>query len=81
MKNLNANTAKSTGTWVKRFSEWRMEKQIGQEISKKQLDGILQLFFAEIHKINYELDSLKTTMATLDRHLQEKGSTCSILKD
>ena len=28
-KSLNANTAKSTGMWVKRFNKWRMERQIG----------------------------------------------------
>ena len=52
-KNVNANTAKSTGTWVKRFNKWRTERQIGEqleEIPKEQLDGILQLFFAEIAK-------------------------------
>ena len=40
--------------------------------------------FAEIRKndgTNYEPDSLRTMMAALDRHLQEKGSTFSILKD
>ena len=86
-KNVNVNTAKSTGTWVKQFNKWWIERQIGQkleEISKPQLDGILQLFFAEIHKndgTNYEPDSLRTMMAALDRHLQDKGSTFSILKD
>ena len=75
---MNANTAKSTGTWVKQFNKWRKERQIGQkleEVSKEQLDGILQLFFAEICKSNgttYELDSLRTMMAALDRHLREK---------
>ena len=45
-KNVNANTAKSTGMWVKRFDEWRMERQIAQkleEIPKERLDGILQV--------------------------------------
>ena len=50
-------------TWVKRFNKWGMERQIGQkleQIPKEQLDGILQLFFAEIHKnhgTNYEKSS------------------------
>ena len=84
---MNANTAKSTGTWVKRFDKWRMERQTAQkleEIPKERLDGILQLFFAEIRKndgTNYEPDSLRTMLAALDRHLREKGSTFSILKD
>ena len=71
-KNVNANTAKSTGTWVKRFDKWRMESQKLEEIPKERLDGILQLFFAEICKndgTNYEPDSLRTMMAALDRHL------------
>ena len=86
-KKVNANTAKSTGTWVKRFDKWRTERQIAQkleEIPKERLDGILQLFFAEIRKndgSNYEPDSLRTMLAALDRHLREKGSTFSILKD
>ena len=73
--NVNANTAKSTGMWVKRFNKQRTERQIGQkleEIPKEQLHGILQLFFAEIHKndgANYELASLRTMMAALDRYL------------
>ena len=86
-KNVNVNTAKSTRTWVKRFNKWRTERQIAQnleEIPKGRLDGILQLFFAEIRKndgTNYEPDSLRTMLAALDRHLREKGSTFSILKD
>ena len=81
------NTATSTGTWVKRFSKWRMERQIGQkleEIQKEQLDGILQLFLQKFTKMlertmnSYEPDSLRSMMATLDWHLREKGS---ILKD
>ena len=74
-RNVNANTAKSTGTWVKQFNKWRTGRQIGQkleEIPKEQLDDILQLFFAEIRKnngANYEPDSLRTMMAALDRHL------------
>ena len=56
---------------VKRFNKWRMEGQKLEEILKKQLDGILQ-FFTEIYKndeTSYELDSLRTMMAVLDRHL------------
>ena len=78
---MNANTAKSTGTWVKRFDKWRTERQTAQkleEIPKERLDGILQLLYAEIRKndgTNYEPDSLRTMLAALDRHLREKGST------
>ena len=33
-KNINVNTAKSTGTWVKQFNKWRMERQIGQKLEE-----------------------------------------------
>ena len=53
-KNVNMNTAKSTGTWVKRFNKWRTERQSAQNLEEipkgRRLDGILQLFFAEICK-------------------------------
>ena len=74
-KNVNVNTAKSTGTWVKGFNKWKTERQIAQnleEIPKGHLDGILQFFFAEIRKndeTNYEPDSLRTMLAALDRYL------------
>ena len=71
-KNVNANTVKSTGMWVKKFNKQRTESQKLEQIPKEQLDGILQLFFAKIHKndgTNYELDSLRTMMAAVDGYL------------
>ncbi len=77
-KNHNKNTAKSTETWVnqKAFERWRITRQIGQkleEVPKElRLDGVLQVFFAEVHKNdgnNYEPDSLRTMLAAFDRHL------------
>ena len=72
---MNANTIKSTGSWVKRFKKWRRERQIChklEEILKEKLDGTLQ-FFTEIRKnngTNYEPDSLRTidTLEKKDAH-------------
>ena len=54
------------------------------EIPENELDGVLQPFFAEIQRNdskNYEPESLKVMQVSLDRYLQDKGCTCSILKD
>ena len=44
-----------------------------EDIPKENLDKILQLFFAEVRKRNeeYEPDSLRTMLTTLDRYLRE----------
>ena len=50
----------------------------------KQLDDTLQKFVAEIRKKDgseYEPDSLRVTLASLDRHLREKDAAFSIAKD
>ncbi|CAH3026375.1 unnamed protein product, partial [Porites evermanni] len=50
----------------------------------KQLDETLQKFFAEIRKKDgseYEPDSLRVMLASLDRHLREKDAAFSIAKD
>ena len=50
----------------------------------KQLDETLQKFFAEIRKKDgseYEPDSLRVMLASLDRHLREKDASFSIAKD
>ncbi len=86
-KNHNKNTVRSTETRVKVFERWRISRQIGQkleEVPNERLDGILQIFFAEVRKIDgndYEPDSLRTMQAALDRHLREKGCTFSIMRD
>ena len=50
----------------------------------RRLDAILQQFYAELRKEDgseYEPDSLRVMLASLDRHFQEKGSPFSIRKD
>ena len=50
----------------------------------KQLDETLQKLFAEIRKkdcCEYEADSLRVLLASLDRHLRENGAAFSIGND
>ena len=44
------------------------------------IDTLLEHFYAEIGK-DYEPESLKVMMASLDRHLKNKGWTLSIVRD
>ena len=50
----------------------------------KQLDETVQKFFAKIRKKDgseYEPDSLRVMLASLERHLREKDAAFSIAKD
>ena len=86
-KNNNRNTTKTTLTWANRFETWRTVREVGnklEDIPKSELDGILQRFFAEVRKQDggeYEPESLRTMLASLDRFLREKGRVFSIQKD
>lgn len=86
-KNKNRNTTKTTLTWANRFETWRTVRQLEyklEDIPRSELDGILQRFFAEVRKQDgreYEPESLRTMLASLDRYLREKGRTYSIQKD
>ena len=83
----NANTKKSTKTWVTVWSSWAESKGYNPDImsyNAKQLDEKLEKFFAEARKkdgSDYEPDSLRVMLASLDRHLKEAGSSISIAKD
>jgi len=55
-----------------------------ENIPEQKLDGVLQQFFAELRKKDgkeYEPDSLRTMLSSLDRFIREKGKCYSILKD
>lgn len=83
----NSNTKKSTKTWVTVWTTWAEEKGYSPDIvshEAKELDEMLQKFFAEVRKkdgSDYEPDSLRVMIASLDRHLKEAGSSISIAKD
>lgn len=85
-KNTNKNTVKSTKTWVNRFETWQRVRGIAVSSysDPSQLDVILQQFYAELRKEDgseYQPDSLRVMLASLDRHFQEKGYSFSIRKD
>ena len=83
----NTNTKKSTKTWLTVWTTWAEEKGYSPDIvsyEAKELDEKLQKFFAEVRKkdgSDYEPDSLRVMLASLDRHLKEAGSNISIAKD
>ena len=71
---------------MNRFETWRNVRKLPNalKIPESELDGILQRFFAELRKQDggeYEPDSLRTMLASLDRFLRDKGRLYSILKD
>ena len=83
----NQNMKKSTSTWLNIWTSWAESKNFGTNLlsyEAKQLDETLQKFFAEIRKKDgseYEPDSLRVMLASLDQHLREKDAAFSIAKD
>ena len=83
----NQNTKKSTSTWLNVWTSRAESKNFETNLlsyEAKQLDETLQKFFAEIRKKDgseYEPDSLRVMLASLDRHLREKDAAFSIAKD
>ena len=79
----NQNTKKSTSTWLNVWTSWSESKNFENNLlsyEPKQLDETLQKFFAEIRKKDcseYEPDSLRVMLASLDRHLREKDAPFS----
>ena len=80
----NQNTKKSTTTWLNVWAERKNFESNLLSYEGKQVDETLQKFFAEIRKKDgseYEPDSLRVMLASLDRHLREKDAAFSIAKD
>ena len=83
----NQKTKKSTTTWLNVWTNWAESKNFETNLLSyegKQLDETLQKFFAEIRKKDgseYEPDSLRVMLASLDRHLREKDAAFSVAKD
>ena len=81
------NTKQSTQTWLNVWRSWAVERQFNpnlEEYSAEELDKVLQRFYAEVRNKRgeqYEPESLKGMMASLDRYLRERNSPYSILKD
>ena len=83
----NENTAKSTGFWLSVWKNWCVDKEITDEIENyepAEFNTLLEHFYAEVNNKkgeDYEPGSLKVIMASLDRHLKNKGCTLSIVRD
>ena len=86
-KNKNRNTFKSTNTWTNRLNKWMSAHGLHLKLQAKELeelDSLLAKFYAELRKEDgseYEPDSLKVMLASLDRHFRDLGAPFSILKD
>jgi len=83
----NENTKRSTGNWMKIFSQWATVRCISESIEvmdAQRLDKVLSQFYAEVKKQNgqdYEPDSLRVMQSSIHRYLIEKHCTFNILKD
>ena len=83
---INENTVKSTAFWLSVWKKWCLEKEIAAEIENyepTQLNSLLERFYAEIknkHGEDYEPESLKVMITSLDRRLKNKGYKLSIIR-
>ena len=83
----NQSAKKSATTWLNVWTSWAESKNFETNLLSyegKQLDESLPKLFAEIGKKDgseYEPDSLRVMLASLDRHLREKDAAFSIAKD
>ena len=83
----NSNTKKSIQTWFNVWPSWAEQLNINpklEENSAEELVKTLLRFYAEVrnkHGEQYEPESLKVMMASLDHHLREHNYPYSIIKD
>ena len=73
--------------WLNVWETWCKQKNIVNKIEENEpekLNKLLETFYAEVKNKNgddYEPDSLRVMIASLDRHLNEKGYKFSIIRD
>ena len=80
LKNYSKNekTAESTGFWHSVWNNWCVDKEITDEIENyepTELNTLLEHFYDEINNKkgeDYEPESLKVMMASLDRHKKQR---------
>ena len=83
---INENKVKSTAFWLSVWKKWCLEKEIAAEIENyepTQLNSLLERFYAEIKNKDgedYEPESLKVMITSLDRRLKNKGYKLSIIR-
>jgi len=82
----NANTKRSTKTWMKVLSSWCSSRSVSDKIEKlepDELDKLLNKFYVEVKKIDgtdYEPESLKIMQAATDRYLKDAGYKYSVTR-
>ena len=80
LKNYSKNekTAESTGFWHSVWNNWCVDKEITDEIENyepTELNTLLEHFYDELNNKkgeDYEPESLKVMMASLDRHKKQR---------
>ena len=80
LKNYSKNekTAESTGFWHSFWNNWCVDKEITDEIENyepTELNTLLEHFYDELNNKkgeDYEPESLKVMMASLDRHKKQR---------
>ena len=83
----NKNTTKSTQTWLNVWEKWANERKFNpklEEYKHEDLDKKLQMLYAEVRTkggLEYEPESLESTLAALDHHLKENDYKYSIIRD
>lgn len=83
----NANTKKSTQTWLnvyKAWATWRGKKITLEEYVPSELNEVLSTFYCEVRKSDgrdYEPDCLRVMQSSLYRYLTEKKYPKSIVSD
>ena len=80
----NRNTLKATQTWLNVWQTWATQRKVNikmEEYEHEQLDKILEIFYREIRTkdgFEYEPESLKSMLTSLDRFLKEHDYKYSI---
>lgn len=86
-KSNSQNTVRSTNNWLRVYQSWAKVRGYNEQMETYQpndLDVILQIFYTEVRKLNgteYEPDSLKVMLGSLDRHLKSFKYPKSLLND
>ena len=84
-KSTSKNTGRSTENWLRVYKNWAKIRGYNGKLHIYQpdtLDKILQKFNTEVRKTNgneYEPDSLRVMLGSLDRHLKSLKYSSSLI--
>ena len=83
----NKNTQQSTNNWIKVWKSWASQKGYDESIENYEpeaLNKIVEEFYATVRKKDgedYEPDSLRVMVTSIDRYLTDKEYKHSIIRD